>query len=347
MNLTPVASHVKPVNVDTITLPWSNDYIDVYTKDVVTGVEIVLGRIEKDYFLSDIKPRLQVGKLESKDLRKLVKDKLHALNGNIHGNVDIFQNFILETGMIIDDVNIEKFALSLSSNKQTSFSQLLSDSFNVSKSLIETSSYFKEVVISEPTSRALHARVGAGELFIGFFSNGLKPKTGDIAIENHKIEIKGDSGVLLTNQQLINNKNFKKSRSYIFEKHDVDKNDTEAIDLITDLVIKITANDSKVNEIKDQLKQFISTNLHILLNERGKSKPSWVKLIGCSQLLVYQKIEKFNTLIVFNKNTTRGIKAAIINMNNTNLNDLFKTVTDYNIYFQIQYSRGGHKIKYK
>ena len=165
-----------------------------------------VGDIDNDFYNNILSKYIKLGSSESASARKIIEARLDAANALKDNNLDIFQLFISDIEIDVVDKNKfnkcqEVFLNTIQNNASISIDDLITSAFSPLKPPSQ-SQYYLKAWATRPFAPS-HAAPGAGEAFLSFFCNGVKPKKGDIKIESHDIELKGPDGRLYKNKTEI------------------------------------------------------------------------------------------------------------------------------------------------
>jgi hypothetical protein len=343
--------------------------VDIYKKDPGSEYPDKIGAVNKDYYNKRVLPQVQLGNVENQSVRTTIQERLLSAGCHktlLNRNLDIFQGFIAETGIVLDNEKANNFKSQLLANIQSitqfSMSGLLANSYGVDESKIIGSSLFVSKSIDSDsviTALPFISKGGAAgdcELFLSFFGNGKKEHTGDVQLDGIKIEIKGNRGKLL-----------KSSGGSIPKIHrdgvrSALTGDRETqISTITQIVVNLAGNKA-VEALTDEIKTAVSNNYDGLIKDfevltkdkkeyvqLGTSswKPSILTLLaGSAHLLAYKNQSGFNAFLAFNKSVS-GVKSiGIPFFDSVSLDDTIKMVHRTGINLKPDYTQGVWAMEY-
>lgn len=336
---------------DSNSLPVSN--LVLYLYDIGESKFIKAGTITKNFYYSNIEPKIVLGSPEREIPRQATVNKLIDLNG--FQFIDIFDNFNNETGIEINDpVKNKKFAeiftsVTSQNGYRNTFANILSLSYGVSKSKIVNSKYYLEAVSTEPVPKLTMSRLGKGELFLCFYGDGKKGKLnvngvekGDVFMNNILFELKKNDGRIPVGVKV---KPTKEVLNQIIE----ETNSDTQIDLIVDMLHKAAG--VAIPE-KYNLKQFVSARLSDILSIlKHNVKPELVNLqfkflvnvIGVISLIGYFEASNFDRLVLFD--ISGEVEFISINLRGDITVEQLFNIPD--IKYKLDYSSIlGHQIKF-
>ena len=240
-------------------------------------------------------------------------------------NVQIFTNLCIDLGIQAEDLtsfNFEKFrkATIMWFNKREDFN-IIDTVVACFTPNIKSVNYTNDNAWKADTDGARgHNRIGEGEIFFSFFSGGIKPKTGDVEIEQYtplRIEFKGTRGRLLATSKISIDDSFKSQflrseqtartlsitlcvLSGIITSREGEKllvdastvNDTYNI-YSSDIISTITATNAL--EQYDFLKKGLMSRW-----PNGATKMAMKALCGGIQIVLYKKKFDFNYMVLTN-----------------------------------------------
>jgi len=298
-----------------------------------------------------VKKIAKLGSTQNTSVRQEIETRLQSLKGAINDNLNVYQTFISNLGIQLTQENANKFAHNLKSlvhsNSLSTFSELLGNSYNISPQEIAASPEFISVVRSESTPPTLHARVGSGELFLTFFSNGSKPHVGDVLIGgDFKIEVKHTDGLLLKGGTPPTAQEYQNSLIAIYSEYKINNDTNKFIEELTHLATSMSS--ANTPSIVSQIKQIFTDKV----NELTKviDGPIFRRTIFVAQLLRYKEITDFQGLVVFNAVESSNVKAAFLNTPaGVTIQQLYDATLNLGINYALQFGSGGaagHKIKF-
>ena len=312
--------------------------------------------VDKEYFNNEIKPRLVLGRPDKITVRTIIAKRLLNLNAqNIPTTIDMYQEFIEGLGIVLDDDKAKKFGSALTGEyTKNTFSNLLKDTYAL-KADPSSDDRWQAVFEAKPREGPGGRRApGDGELFISFFSNNERPKTGDVEIKGIKIEVKGLEGRLYA----PTGDNLEK----LLMPADFLLTDPEAVlgeqqsEFIVNFIIKL-AGGGDVREIKTLVQlnlkplydEIISSRKNSnkpLLTVSVRATPLLAQIVGAQHLLLYKKAHEFNNFLIFNKSLdlSGSIPFICFKVPDTLL-DMLKIFIEHNISITtVTADQGGHKI---
>jgi len=298
-----------------------------------------------------VKKIAKLGSTQNTPVRQEIETRLRSVKGAINDNLNIYQTFISNLGIQLTQENADKFAHNLKSlthsNSLSTFSELLGNSYSISPGDIAASPEFISIVRSESTPPTLHARVGSGELFLTFFSNGSKPHVGDVLIGgDFKIEVKHTDGLLLKGSTNPTTQEYQNSLITTYSEYKTTNDTDKFIEGLTHLAVSMSS--ANTPSIVSQIKQIFTDKI----NELTKviDGPIFRRTIFVAQLLRYKEITDFQGLVVFNAVENSNVKAAFLNTPaGVTIQQLYDATLNLGINYALQFGSGGaagHKIKF-
>jgi len=298
-----------------------------------------------------VKKIAKLGSTQNTPVRQEIETRLRNVKGAINDNLNIYQTFISNLGIQLTQENADKFAHNLKSlthsNSLSTFSELLGNSYGISPGDIAASPEFISIVRSESTPPTLHARVGSGELFLTFFSNGSKPHVGDVLIGgDFKIEVKHTDGLLLKGSTNPTTREYQNSLITTYSEYKTTNDTDKFIEGLTHLAVSMSS--ANTPSIVSQIKQIFTDKI----NELTKviDGPIFRRTIFVAQLLRYKEITDFQGLVVFNAVENSNVKAAFLNTPaGVTIQQLYDATLNLGINYALQFGSGGaagHKIKF-
>jgi len=298
-----------------------------------------------------VKKIAKLGSTQNTPVRQEIETRLRNVKGAINDNLNIYQTFISNLGIQLTQENADKFAHNLKSlthsNSLSTFSELLGNSYSISPGDIAASPEFISIVRSESTPPTLHARVGSGELFLTFFSNGSKPHVGDVLIGgDFKIEVKHTDGLLLRGGTPPTTQEYQNSLITTYSEYKTTNDTDKFIEGLTHLAVSMSS--ANTPSIVSQIKQIFTDKI----NELTKviDGPIFRRTIFVAQLLRYKEITDFQGLVVFNAVENSNVKAAFLNTPaGVTIQQLYDATLNLGINYALQFGSGGaagHKIKF-
>jgi len=278
---------------------------------------------DPNIFKDKILPQLLVYEVRNTNLRNYVSTMLKSAADAFYNdqNVSVFTK--LCNDLYLDESHFREQQFTMFKKRSLEcFEQR--QKFNLLELVAEVYNLDKKIIsnISDNSWRADsnsirgYNRIGEGEIFFSFFSNGLKPKKGDITIDQTTpvhIEFKGSKGRLLPTDKILICENFKN----ILKTNIQPTNIAVAIAVITGVIssndgYNIIANEYIISEFesvkKDVLSTITATNvmgeIDMLLRviedgwPRNTQNSSLRAVCGGVQLALYKKRTSFDYIVL-------------------------------------------------
>lgn len=300
--------------------------LDIYAKDPETEETDKIGTVNKDYFVKKVKPAIRLGSVDSASEREEVEKRLKDANGLIGNNLDIFQSFINDTGIIVNKETTEAFKdgllLTITDNQRFTFADLIHGSFKGDKEIILAR--LPEIIGAFPVAPRF-GRPGEGELALGFFAGGKKPSKGDVQVGSFLIEAKGP-GARLYGTETIGDI-YTASLAEI-----VNAPANEQVDKICNFIIKYSGNTPTLNTLRTELTTTVTNNFNAYMQDvntlynvnkdrdvaKANNSLLIFKTMGWLHLMGYQKSFGFDGMLFFNKSSPsfpmRGLYTRDLNL---------------------------------
>lgn len=287
--------------------------IGLYTKtgDIFNHIEDV----EAQFFSETLQKYIKLGSISSAGIRKIVKIKLEAANGDIGDNINCFQNYITEGEFELNDSNFirgEELLLEwLINNKAGYISHIINQIYPAATVVNSMLKYAWSSLPKAP----IHGSSGQGELFLAFFGNGYKPVKGDLAIGGRNIELKGAGGRLYKSPVIADDMT-NMLLDYTSDEEFINKMaETIAVNSGTEKVLHYIAellNDTTVlAALKVDYKYFKAKN-------KLRSGNILMQIGGIAQMLIYKQEQGFDSMICFNNKMSNDIYLQFMDFKNIN-----------------------------
>jgi hypothetical protein len=336
-------------------------------QDISINVGDKIYNVTKQNFQLYLQPLLEIYDTQNVTLKRCVEDTLKKCSKSFltKNNIEIFTKLCIKLGVTDITLNNTEYI--------DSFKKLLSqhivnrNEFNILD--IIKDSYKSNIIINDIASdpwyadthcQRGHDRIGEGEVFLSFFSRGVKLKTGDVSFERViplKIELKGTSGRLLKSKEITITQNF--VECFLQQPKTIHTMCVTlcvlsgVIDSVEGVYLFNTVNTHTLSIYSDVCNAITASNaLHEyeLLEKRmlsawGKNtkKSSLRAICGAIQLALYKKEKNFDWLLLTKKETPYVCKGFQVS-DNILANTL--TIINNNILIQQNLDGKGYHISF-
>lgn len=283
--------------------------------------------ITKTDFQNYLQPLLEIHDVQHQTLKKCVEDNLELCSKTFltKNNIEIFTKLCLSSSLTSEVLNNQDYincfkkqlAQNITNRNEFNIIDVINNSY---KSSINLKTVSRDPWYADTHCQRGHDRVGEGEVFLSFFSKGVKMKAGDISFERViplKIELKGSGGRLLKSKEIKITQAFKNTfaaqsanthtmcitlcvLSGVIDSEEgiylMDVTRTNTLSIYNDVLNAITASNA-LNEF-DLLRQRI-------ISAWGKNtrKSSLRAICGAIQITLYKKEKNFDWLLLTKKET--------------------------------------------
>jgi hypothetical protein len=289
----------------------------------------LIASVDQKYYDDILTRYMQMGSTDSIEGRKNIEDRLEKADGNINDNLNIFQSYTNAARIGLDDEKFNKSQENLvnlcNNNAFFRLDEFINSSFPDSEVY---NNFFAKAWCATPNAPT-HGAPGCGELFLALFTNGVKPKKGDLSTGGLEIELKGPSGRLLKTERLSN------------DFTDLQKPSDDNEEILAN-ICKFIANYCGVSDSSNELLKTVKDhNLSELLFqernyfiEKGKLRPGMgklgeniiLKLGGIIQLFEYKQKQGFDIFLAFNQKGDDLILQAVNMSNLSSLSNFYGQV---------------------
>lgn len=312
--------------------------IELYTKtgDIFNYIE----NVELEFFKDTLEKYIKLGSISSAGIRKIVKTKLEAANGDISDNINCFQNYITEGNFELTDNNFacgEKLLLECIANNKAGYLSHIINQIYPTANVVN--SMLKYTWSSLPRA-PIHGSSGEGELFLAFFGNGFKPLKGDLAIGNRNIELKGAGGRLykspvITDDMTNMSLEYNNDNDFIQKMSETIAVNSGTLKILQDIT-ELVSDPTILTAIKDDYAYFKIKN-------KLRSGNMLMKIGGIAQMFIYRQEQGFDSMICFNNRLCNDIYMQFLDFTNVNtLLDLYYMIDGLPSYVKTNRHKDGN-----